>query len=85
MGTDASEGPLSELRDPPNIPLITGAVATKKTPRRDELSDVVVTVMKGASQYFSVATKPSDQLSLNLESTPYAAAGISPSSKAKIS
>ena len=41
--------------------------------------------MKAASQYFSVATKPSDQLSLKLESTPCAAAGISLSSKAKIS
>lgn len=80
-----ARGHHQSLEDPPNIPLITGAVATKKTPRRDELSDVVVTAMKAASQYFSVATKPSDQLSLNLESTPRAAAGISPSSKAKIS
>ena len=76
-----ARGHHQSLEDPPNIPLITGAVATK-TPRRDELSDVVVTAMKAASQYFSVATKPSDQLS---ESTPRAAAGISPSSKAKIS
>ena len=80
-----ARGHHQSLDDPPNIPLITGAVATKKTPRRDELSDVVVTAMKAASQYFSVATKPSDQLSLNLDSTPRATAGISPSSKAKIS
>ena len=65
------------LDDPPIITLIIGAVQRKKTPRRDEFSDVVVTAMKAAFQYFSVATKPSEQLSLNLESTPCVTAGIS--------
>ena len=80
-----ARGHHQSLDDPPNIPLITGGLATKKTPKRDELSDVVVMAMKAASHYFSAATKPSDQLSLNSESTPHSSAGISPSSKAKIS
>ena len=84
MGVDATRGHHQSLDDPPNIPLITGGLATKKTPKRDELSDVVVMAMKAASHYFSAATKPSDQLSLNSESTPRSSAGISPSSKAKI-
>ena len=80
-----ARGHHQSLDDPPNIPLITGGLATKKTHKRDELSDVVVTAMKAGSHYFSAATKPSDQLSLNSENTPHSSAGISPSSKAKIS
>ena len=80
-----ARGHHQSLDDPPNIPLITGGLATKKTPKRDELSDVVVTAMKAASHYFSAATKPSDQLSLTSENTPHSSAGISLSSKAKIS
>ena len=79
-----ARGHHQSLDDPPNIPLITGGLATKKTPKRDELSDVVAMAMKAASHYFS-ATKPSDQLSLNSESNPHSSAGVSPSSKAKIS
>ena len=65
--------------------LVTSHRGSSNKKDTKELFEVVVTAMKAASQYFSVATKPSDQLSLNLESTPHAADGISPSSKVKIS
>ena len=62
-----ARGHHQSLDDPPNILLITGGLATKKTPKRDELSDVVVTAMKGASHYFAAATKPSAGISPSMQ------------------
>ena len=78
-----ARGHHQSLDDPPNIPLITGAGGVKKPPKKDELSEVIITAAKAASQYFSL---PSDRShSSDTETIPHVAAGISPSSKAKIS
>ena len=69
------------LDDPPNIPLITGKGTANKPARRDELSDDLVTTMKAASQYFS----SEKTCGTSTENSPRTAAGISPSSKTKIS
>ena len=76
-----ARGHNKSLDDPPNIPLITGKGTANKPARRDELSDVLVTTMKAASQYFS----SEKTCGTSTENSPRTAAGISPSSKAKIS
>ena len=75
-----ARGHHKSLDNPPNIPLIMGGGS-----RRDELSEVIVTATKAASQYLTLSTKSSDSTSGSYETIPHPATGVSPSTKAKIS